>query len=199
MYSTVIERALAASLAAHEGQSRKGECATPYVIHPMHVALMLARFGLDDDVIAAGLLHDVVEDCPAWSNERVQAEFGAHVAGIVSQLTEDKSRSWDERKQAAIAKVPHMSPEAASVKACDKLHNLHSLVNQLRDAQDPELVWAKFKGGRERTLAMSHDLVEALTQRVDARIAKALRAALRSLFEISEERAPRSAQRQSAG
>lgn len=198
MYSSIIERALHVAIAAHEGQNRKGDGASPYVTHPMHVALMLARFGLDDDVIAAGLLHDVVEDCPAWATERVQAEFGAHVAGIVAQLTEDKTRSWEERKQAAIAKVPHMSPEAASVKACDKLHNLHSLVNQLRAAEDPELVWAKFKGGRERTLAMSRDLVEALSQRVDARIAKALRAALRSLFEISEERAPRSAQRQSA-
>ena len=198
MYSSIIERALHAAVAAHHGQTRKGDGCSPYVTHPMHVALMLARFGLDDDVIAAGLLHDVVEDCPGWSNERVQAEFGAHVAGIVAQLTEDKSCPWEERKQSAISKVPHMSPEAASVKACDKLHNLHSLVNQLREAEDPEQVWAKFKGGRERTLTMSNDLVEALVARVDARIAKALRAALRSLFEISEERTPRSAQPQSA-
>jgi (p)ppGpp synthase/HD superfamily hydrolase len=191
MYSSIIERALHTAIAAHEGQSRKGDSASPYVTHPMHVALMLARFGLDDDVVAAGLLHDVVEDCPAWSIERVQTEFGPHIAGIVAQLTEDKSQSWSGRKQAAIEKVPHMSPEAASVKACDKLHNLHSLVNQLRAAPDPEIVWSKFNGGRERTLSMSRDLVEALASRVDAKIAKALRAALQSLYEISEERMPR--------
>jgi (p)ppGpp synthase/HD superfamily hydrolase len=190
MYSGIVERALNAAIAAHAGQSRKGDDASPYITHPMHVALMLARFGLDDDVIAAGLLHDVVEDCEGWSLERVHTEFGAHVAGIVGQLTEDKSRSWAERKQAGIEKVPHMSPEAASVKACDKLHNLHSLVNQLRAAPDAETVWAKFNGGRDRTLASSHDLVEALAQRVDPRIAKALRAALKSLYEISEERLP---------
>ncbi len=192
MYSSIIERALHAAIAAHEGQSRKGDSASPYITHPMHVALMLARFGLDDDVVAAGLLHDVIEDCDGWSVERVQAEFGPHVAGIVAQLTEDKARSWAERKSAGIEKVPHMSPEAASVKACDKLHNLHSLVNQLRAADDPEQVWAKFNGGRERTLSMSRELVEALTQRVDARIAKALRSALHALYEISEERLPRS-------
>jgi (p)ppGpp synthase/HD superfamily hydrolase len=190
MYSSVIERALHAAIAAHEGQSRKGDAASPYVTHPMHVALILARFGLDDSVIAAGLLHDVVEDCADWTSERVAQEFGAHIAGIVAQLTEDKTRTWEERKLAAIAKVPHMSPEAASVKACDKLHNLHSLVNQLRAAEDPELVWSKFKGGRERTLCTSHELVEALALRVDARIAKALRAAVKTLFEISEERTP---------
>ncbi|HTF89302.1 MAG TPA: HD domain-containing protein [Planctomycetota bacterium] len=195
MYSQVIERALHAAIAAHEGQSRKGDDASPYVTHPMHVALMLARFGLDDDVVAAGLLHDVVEDCPEWSLERVQSEFGAHVAGIVAQLTEDKSRTWAERKQAAVDKVPHMSPEAASVKACDKLHNLHSLVNQLRAAPDAEAVWSKFNGGRDRTLAASHELVEALASRVDPRIAKALRAALKSLYEVSEERLPQSANR----
>ena len=195
MYSGIVERALHAAIAAHEGQSRKGDSSSPYITHPLHVALMLARFGLDDDVIAAGLLHDVVEDCPSWTFERVQAEFGPHVSGIVAQLTEDKTRSWAERKQTAIDKVPHMSPEAASVKACDKLHNLHSLVNQLRAAPDTEAVWARFNGGRDRTLQSSHDLVEALAQRVDARIAKALRAALRSLYEISEERLPQSVKR----
>lgn len=194
MYSSVIERALHAAIAAHSGQSRKGDSASPYVTHPMHVALILARFGLDDDVIAAGLLHDVVEDCPGWTIERVQTEFGVHVAGIVAQLTEDKTRSWAERKSAGIDKVPHMSPEAASVKACDKLHNLHTLVNDLRNADDPEKVWAKYNGGRDATLAKSRELVDALALRVDARIAKALRAALRALFEISEEPAPRAPQ-----
>ncbi len=191
MYSNIIERALRTAVVAHDGQVRKEDGRCAYVTHPMHVALMLARFGLDEDVIAAGLLHDVVEDCVGWSIDRVQSEFGAHVAGIVAQLSEDKSRSWTERKRAGIEKVPHMSPEAASVKACDKLHNLHGLVQQLRTSTDPELVWAKFNGGRDATLQMSHELVEALALRVDPKIAKALRSALKSLFEIAEERLPR--------
>lgn len=193
MDHAVIDRALRAAISAHEGQVRKGEAHTPYVTHPMHVALMLARFGLDDEVVAAGLLHDVVEDCPAWTHERVMAEFGPHVAGIVAQLTEDKTRSWEERKTAAIAKVPHMSPEAASVKACDKLHNLQSLVSQLRATQDPEQVWSRFNGGRARTLETSRELVEALAARVDPRIGKALKSACKALFEIAEERPNRSA------
>ncbi|MBK8177704.1 MAG: bifunctional (p)ppGpp synthetase/guanosine-3',5'-bis(diphosphate) 3'-pyrophosphohydrolase [Planctomycetes bacterium] len=191
MYSQLLERALHAAIAAHDGQTRKGDASSPYVTHPLHVALMLARFGLEEDVIAAGLLHDVVEDSPGWTVERVAEEFNPHVAGIVSQLTEDKTRSWGERKSAGVAKVPHMSPEAASVKACDKLHNLHSLTAQLRSARDPDQVWSQFNGGRERTLAMSHELVEALAQRVDARIARALRAALAHLLELSAPAAAR--------
>jgi (p)ppGpp synthase/HD superfamily hydrolase len=186
MYSSLLERALHVATLAHDGQSRKGDATCAYVTHPMHVALMLARFGLEDDVVAAGLLHDVVEDCPGWTVERVAAEFNPHVAGIVAQLTEDKSRTWAERKAAGVAKVPHMSPEAASVKACDKLHNLHCLIAQLRGAQDQDLVWSKFNGGRDRTLAMSRELVDALALRVDARIARALRAALASLQEAAD-------------
>lgn len=194
MFSPAIERALHTSLAAHEGQSRKripGRPEIPYIVHPMHVALMLARFGMEEDVIVAGLLHDVVEDCEGWTEERVAAEFGVHVASIVEQLTEDKSLTWDERKRWAIDHVPHMSPEAASVKAVDKLHNLHSLLADLRESPDPDAVWAKFKGGRDKTLAHDREFVEALSARVDPRIARALRSTLKSLLEQVERGTPR--------
>ena len=65
-------------------------------------------------------------------------------------------------------------------------HNLHSLAAQLRVEPDHDRVWAKFKGGRERTLAMSRELVDALALRVDARIARALRAALLALQEAAD-------------
>lgn len=183
MFSPAIERALVAAIAAHQGQMRKSAQATPYVVHPLHVALMLARWGVDDDVIVAGLLHDTVEDCAEWTQERVESEFGAHVAGIVAQLTEDKSKSWDERKRAAIDHVPHMSPQAATVKAADKLHNLQALVVELRSAPDVTVVWKRFRGGREKTLSMSSELVEALCRRVEPKVARSLRAALKTLLD----------------
>jgi len=183
MFSPAIERALAAAIAAHQGQVRKGVDATPYVVHPLHVALILARWGVDDDVIVAGLLHDTVEDCPAWTAARVEHEFGAHVAGLVAQLTEDKSKSWDERKRFGIDHVPHMSPQAATVKAADKLHNLQTLVSELRSNPDATQVWARFRGGRERTLSMSSELVEALCKRVEPKVARALRATLKTLLD----------------
>jgi (p)ppGpp synthase/HD superfamily hydrolase len=184
MFSPVIERALAAAIAAHHGQVRKGIEATPYVVHPLHVALILARWGMDDDVIVAGLLHDTVEDrADRWTPARVEQEYGAHVAGLVAQLTEDKSKSWEERKRFGIDHVPHMSPQAATVKAADKLHNLQTLVIQLRSNPDATEVWAGFRGGRERTLSMSSELVEALCKRVEPKVARALRAALKTLLD----------------
>lgn len=185
MFSPDVERALRVAIAAHDGQVRKGIESVPYVSHPFHVALMLARWGLDDTVIQAGLLHDVVEDCEGWTHERVEAEFGAHVRAIVAELTEDKSQSWETRKRAAVDHVAHMSAPALTVKAADKLHNLQCLLTELRATTDHASVWARYKGGRERTLAMSSELVRALETRVDERIARALRTTLQELLALS--------------
>ena len=186
MFGEAVERALEATIRAHDGQWRKGRQSVPYVTHPMHVAIMLARWGLDEHVIVAGLMHDTVEDCAEWTVERVRDEFGSHVATIVDQLTEDKSLTWEERKRWAVDHVPRMSPEAASVKAADKIHNLQCLLADLRAHPDHEQVWAKFKGGRDRTLQMDRELVEALCTRIEPKLGTALRSALEAVIAESE-------------
>ncbi|HVS18449.1 MAG TPA: HD domain-containing protein [Planctomycetota bacterium] len=184
MFSTSIEFALRAAIEAHDGQVRKGRTPAPYIVHPLHVALMLARWTQDESVILAGLMHDVVEDCEAWTLERLAEDFGAHVTGIVAELTEDKSTSWEERKRAGIAKVPHLSPQAATVKACDVIHNLATLLAELRaHPRQAQEIWSVFKGGRERTLELSGELVEALCQRVEPKVARALRNAQQALLD----------------
>jgi (p)ppGpp synthase/HD superfamily hydrolase len=174
-------------MAAHDGQFRKGgDEAVPYFTHPAHVGIMLARWGLEEHLIVAGILHDAVEDCDDWTIERVEVEFGHHVAQIVGQLTEDKSKTWAERKQWAVDHVPHMSPEAATVKAADKIHNLQSLLADLRDVDDHESVWSRFKGGREGTLRMDGALVEALCGRAAPDLGRALRAAYEAVVAESD-------------
>lgn len=185
MYSERVERALRTAVEAHEGQFRKSPESVPYVVHPVHVALLAARFDPDEVTLQAALLHDVVEDGDGWSVERVEREFGARVARIVAELSEDKSKTWGERKQDAIDHVPHLSPEAAAIKACDKLHNLRSLQASLGIVDDPAAVWARFRGGRDRTLEMARGLVEALAPRVEPRLGEALRAALEGLEAIA--------------
>ena len=162
---------------AHEGQTRKGST-IPYISHPVHVAMILARHGAEDHVLQAALLHDVVEDCEEWTLERVTVEFGIGVAEIVSELTEDKSLSWEERKQAAIDHVPAMSADALLVKAADKLHNLSTLLVDLESAPEPDEVWRNFSRGPEQTLELAQGLVAALQPRLPASIAGALDEAL---------------------
>lgn len=179
-----IERALRTAESAHRGQMRKGADSTPYVLHPIHCAIALARCGYASHVIQAAILHDVVEDCPGWNRARVEAEFGATVAAIVAELTEDKSKTWDERKRLQVEHVSTMSADALAVKAADKLHNLRTLGDDLAASPDRSRVWAMFKGGRERTLAQSRALVDALAPRVDPRLGSALTEAMTRIERI---------------
>ena len=153
-------------------------------MHPVHAALILARLGADEETIQAAILHDVVEDCPDWDLVRVRAELGEPVAAIVAELTEDKSLPWEERKGAIVAHASRLSERARLVKAADKLHNLASLVADLRAAERQEDVWRHFSRGPEQTLAMSRQLVLALAPLVEPRLGAALRATLAELEAV---------------
>jgi guanosine-3',5'-bis(diphosphate) 3'-pyrophosphohydrolase len=141
------------------------------------MALILASTGAREALIQGALLHDVVEDCDEWSAERLRDEFGDDVADIVADLTEDKSKSWEERKNWALEHVPHMSDDSVTVKAADKLHNLESLAISLNQATSTDEVWAKFNGGREKTIEKDARLVDALANRVGGVLGDELRAA----------------------
>jgi len=182
MFDERVERALLVALDAHSKHVRKGSD-EPYVVHPLHVALLLTQLGADFEVVQAGLLHDVVEDCEDWENSDLEREFGARVAALVAEVTEDKDLSWEERKQAQVDEVPSLSVGALSIKACDKLHNLETLALALRRAEDQTDVWSRFSGGRAATLTMSELLVEALALRVPDSLGRALRRALRTVRE----------------
>lgn len=172
-----MDRALQVALEAHGGQLRRGSDA-PYVIHPIQVALALSGLGASVTVIQAGVLHDVVEDCEDWTCARIHVEFGAQVAGLVAEVTEDKSLSWKVRKEHGIQVVPELSEGALLIKACDKLHNLTSLAASLESVEDAALVWGRFRGKREGTLETSGRLVEALCLRVSSDLGEQLRSAL---------------------
>ena len=181
MFAAGVEAALRAAVAAHQGQTRKGPSGAPYIIHPVHVALLVARWGYGELEIQVALLHDVVEDCDDWTVERLTQVFGTRVATIVDELSEDKDRSWEERKEAGIRAVPQLSAEACVVKAADKLHNLQSLLAELREHEDADDVWRRFKGGREGTLEKDGRLIAALSQRIRAEVAAELHAAYAEL------------------
>ena len=186
MFSVRIERALEVAAKAHDGQFRKNSDGVPYFIHPAHIAVMLTSLGLDEVTVQAGILHDVVEDCDEWDLARIETEFGVEVRSVVSELTEDKTKSWAERKQTGIDHVAHMSERAVYVKAADKLHNLSALVRSLEQAEDPDVIWSKFKGGREKAVAVSRDFVRALTERVEDPMKSALEDVVRSLARLAE-------------
>ncbi len=125
-------RAYDYALCKHEGQRRKGT-ALPYLVHPVSVARILADRRLGPELVAAGLLHDVVEDTDATTAE-VEARFGQRVAWLVEAVTRRQGHRW----------VLPRDREAALLKAADLANNLADSVLALDEGAD---VWARFAAG----------------------------------------------------
>ena len=114
------------------------------------------------DVIVAGILHDTVEDSAgAIALADIEKQFGKTVADLVRHVTEeDKSLSWEERKQIALAHIYEMPYGALLLKSADVLHNLSELV---RDVEEHgEAVFDKFNAPMEKKMQQQHKLIEAL-------------------------------------
>lgn len=112
------------------GPHRKGADAAPYINHPIAVANLLASAaGVEDvAVLQAALLHDVVEDTGTPLAE-VQEQFGAAVAGLVDEVSDDKSLPPEERKRLQVTNAAKKSPGAAWIKVADKTCNLCEIVS----------------------------------------------------------------------
>jgi (p)ppGpp synthase/HD superfamily hydrolase len=148
-YSALYEEALQLAARAHRGQSRKtGD--VPYITHPVHVSMILARYGFSDEVMTAAVLHDVVEDQDV-TLDQVADRFGDRVAEIVDVMTEQKldeagnRRPWEIRKQEAVAHMRQADPEAAAVKVADTIHNARSILRDM--ARDGVEIWDRFNRG----------------------------------------------------
>ena len=122
----LVVRAAEFAARAHSRHRRKDVDETPYVNHLAHVARLLAEAGCDANVVAAGFLHDTIEDVRV-SYETLVAEFGEDIADLVRAVTDDKSQRWQKRKQAQIDHAPEATPRVASLKLADKISNLYSL------------------------------------------------------------------------
>lgn len=123
---------------AHAGQTRKsGE---PYITHPLAVAGILADLQMDDDTIVAGLLHDVIEDCPDILTEDLASVFGETVANIVEGVTKLKFKPIGDEVQTARAESVRAAESLRKmllamakdlrviiIKLADRLHNMQTL------------------------------------------------------------------------
>src|SRR3954452_6256718 len=158
-----LERALRWAAQCHQGQRRKGSD-TPYIQHPMAVALILDRAGFPEDVVVAGLLHDVVEDTDA-TEDQVRTRFGPAVAELVRHATEIKldaegrKRPWLDRKRDHLEALASAPVEARAVALADKLHNLLSIELDLGDGRP---VWPAFNAERALVLRNYRTAIERL-------------------------------------
>jgi len=122
----LVVRAAEFAARAHTRHRRKDIDATPYVNHLAHVAWLLAEAGADASLVAAGYLHDTIEDvCVTY--ETLLAEFGQDIADLVLAVTDDKCLLWQLRKQAQIDCAPSATERVSALKLADKVSNLYSL------------------------------------------------------------------------
>ena len=112
----------------HRNQQRK-DGKTPYIIHPISVAMILAEIGGIDDpeILSAALLHDTIEDTNTSAKE-LDKEFGSTVRKIVEEVTDNKKLTFSKRKQLQIEKAPFLSKDATLVKIADKISNVSDVI-----------------------------------------------------------------------
>jgi guanosine-3',5'-bis(diphosphate) 3'-pyrophosphohydrolase len=139
-FSPKLLEALEFASIAHKGQLRKFPANVPYISHLAAVAGILSRAGFREEVIIAGLLHDIIEDTN-FNAEDIQEPFGGEVLALVTAVTENKSLPWAERKEKYLKQIETASEEAKAISAADLFANRMSNLLGLRRGENP---WTKF-------------------------------------------------------
>lgn len=172
-YSDRINHAFAFAAKHHDRQVRKGT-RLPYLTHPANVAIILTRYGREEETVIAGILHDVVEDCvrEGWTREmleeRIAAKFGDAVLDTVLSVTKRRvdedgvEFSRDDVRVDYLDRLAAASEAARWVCAADKVHNAGATLADLRRTIDADTVWGRFGGGRDGTLQWYRDVATRL-------------------------------------
>jgi (p)ppGpp synthase/HD superfamily hydrolase len=162
-YSDRINHAFAFAAKHHDRQVRKGT-RLPYLTHPANVAVILTRYGQDEQTIVSGILHDVIEDCVRdgytrdMLEQRIGDKFGPDVLDTVLAVTQRQvdeegiELSSEERKDDHLARLAAASESARWVCAADKIHNGSTILADLNRTIDPDTVWSRFNVGRIGTV-----------------------------------------------
>jgi (p)ppGpp synthase/HD superfamily hydrolase len=129
--SAALLRAALFAARVHATHRRKGAAGEPYVNHVLEVAQILAAHGAPPEAVIAGLLHDTVEDSDndpdPITHDRLVAEFGATVASIVAEATDDKALPKETRKALQVKHAPVKTQCAKMLKLADKISNLRAI------------------------------------------------------------------------
>ncbi len=145
----IVDRAIKFAVEKHAGTPRKGTN-IPYIVHPMETAAIVAGMTDDQELIAAAVLHDTMEDTGVKFNELAEA-FGLRVANLVAAESEDKQEekpaedTWKERKQATLKHLESAGYEVRMLALADKLSNIRAIQRDLKDYTEKGIpFWERF-------------------------------------------------------
>ncbi len=181
------ERAKAFAIKAHMGQVRKSEPDKPMIMHPISVGNLLEDYGYDDEIIAAGYLHDVVEDTK-YTIEDIQNEFGEKVANLVMGASEpNKTLSWEERKKHTIKETKTLPLANKLIICADKINNLEDMM--LKFEKNGKKDFSTFKRGEEQQKWYFTNVYESIIYNEEANlpIFKRFKNAVDNVFDKAED------------
>jgi len=172
---TEILKALGFAAEKHRDHRRKDANASPYINHLIAAALILAEEGRvnDEELLVAAILHDTVEDTET-SFPELEEHFGSTIAGLVAEVTDDKSLKKAVRKRLQEEHAPKASPRAKQLKIADKISNIRDIVHYPPSGWPLErrleyLAWA------QRVVAGCRGINERLDQAFDRTVSEAAR------------------------
>lgn len=184
-----FDRAFALAHELHRNQERKGT-SVPYIVHLMSVAALACEYGGTEDQTIAALLHDAVEDQGGEPTaQRILSGFGPDVHRMVMALSDSVASNpaqklpWKARKESYLEHLKSSPPDVRLVSAADKVHNVRSLIADLRILGPA--VWSKFKGGRDGSLWYYESMVTALREGWDHPLADLLDREVRELVSLA--------------
>lgn len=147
IWMSLIDNATQYIAEKHEGQYRGG-LRVPYSTHLFGVARILKIAGYSEEVVIAGLLHDVLEDTDA-TEEELQGNFGEYIVALVKAVSEpDKSLSWDIRKQGGIDRIQFKSDEELAILLAEKIQNVKSITYEVEKLG--KQTWKNFNAGKDK-------------------------------------------------
>ncbi len=179
----MTRRALAYAAHVHAGQRRQADGA-PFLLHPLEVACLLYDAGASDDVIVAGVLHDVIEKTDVDADD-LRARFGVSVATLVLAVSEDQRiTGYAERKAALCEQVARAGHDALMILAADKVSKVRELsLPNAPNGQEPVHV-ARIRDNR---LAFYGSCLHVLEQRLaDSSLVVQLRIELERALETAK-------------
>ncbi|NIA18264.1 MAG: HD domain-containing protein [Actinobacteria bacterium] len=187
-----IQKAINMAAEKHLGQKRKST-GRPFVVHPFSVGFLLSEFTHDEDIIAAGFLHDVLEDAKGYTFLDMKRDFGLRVAEIVKENSEDKypggiknkKTTWETRKKKKLRQLKNAGRDALIVSAADKIHNLKSIIRNYE--QFGEKLWKKFNAPPEKKYWYYREAVDVITKKLDGKIAKELKGVYGEALKMFEK------------
>lgn len=187
-----VTRSAIAFAQEHHGAQRRSGDRAPFLMHLLEVASYLKLSNYPDHVVAAAVLHDVLEDTDV-DRAQLESQFGREVSELVALVSDDPGiKDEEQRKDVVRDRVRHAGGYALVVYAADKVSKARELRMLLASEMDPDEATVKLRRYRKS--------LEMLEQTIPGnRVVELLRFELEALESLPPERAPRSGRRPHGG